>query len=276
MAVDKESLLAAVAQAGSAGKQAYEQAQQALAAQQADAVRMALSNGISRDANAGAQAELQRIVAQPYQTRAAQLTSNEAASNDWFNRMGVNARQWGDVMSGLTEAVAARAAAQAAGGGGGGGGGSDKPFDWYKNFQDTFGTAALGFDALPGEASAAGATDWHQTGVAPWQGVRNYAMNQYGMPESIANSKWGPSAFQQAADQKLSGVTNAKQARKALAQIRGSSRYYSQTAPGQYNTGYTVNQARQQVRDQYGKKANPSNKQIRRQYQQTKTAAKQK
>ena len=48
MAVDKAAMLAAVAQAGTAGKQAYEQAQASMAAQQAEAVRMALASGVAR------------------------------------------------------------------------------------------------------------------------------------------------------------------------------------------------------------------------------------
>lgn len=247
MAVDKEAMLAAIAQAGTAGKQAYEQAQAAMAAQQAEAIRMALASGVAQNSNMGAQAEIQRIVSQPYQTRAAQLTSNEAAMTDWFNRTGVNARQWGDVMAGLTEAVAARAAAEGGGGGGGsggGGGGGEDTFDWYENLKDTFGTADLGWDAIAGEAKSLGLNSIQNPDQPRYLQTRDYATNAYGVPPEIAAGKFLPSEFAFSGDDEAPGVMESATTvgnRRQFKQFKKDVKRVGRSTPG--NQSYWVRQS---------------------------------
>jgi len=275
MAVDKAAMLAAIAQAGSQGKADYETAQAQMAAQQQSAIQAALANGLARNAPAGAQAELANIVGGGYRGRQAQLTSNQATSQDWFNRTGANAGLWGDVLNPLMDAVTARAQIEAAGGGGSGGGGGgsgkgDEPLDWYSNLKDLYGTSDNAKTAIAGIAN-----DWHTSGVSNREASRRYAQS-LGIPAELLNEYGGSpdTEFGAYTNQQIAGAKNPRGARKALAQVRGSARAAAESAPGQYNTGYYVNQAKTALRGKFGKKARPSGKQVNRSYRNAQQKAK--
>lgn len=227
MAVDKQALLDAVAQRGTAGRKAYEDAQKALGGQQSDAIRSALANGVASQAPAGAQAELSRIVGVPYQNRQAQLTSDLASQEDWYNRAGTSAGQWADNMTGMHTAVTTRAEQERAlvlelqriewdqkmkeyalrmysmlqgdaesGGGGGGSGGSGSGGsgidDWYENVKDLFGTGENAESGIWGEAMQSVAdTPWGQIGEAPHAYAQRYATEKFGVPAGVAGG-WYP------------------------------------------------------------------------------------
>jgi hypothetical protein len=209
MAVDKAAMLAALAQQGSAGLKAYQDAQASIAAQKQEALRLALSSGIAGSANQGAQDQLARTVGQGYDSRAAQLTSNQATSQDWFARQQASAGVWADTMSGLQEAVLARALADAAGGGGsgggsggGGGGGKEKEFDWEKNLSEKFGTTDRGLDGIYAEAKGLGlnSDNPEMRGMPRYLQTRGYAENEYGIPADVTALEFGPSEFQSLAE----------------------------------------------------------------------------
>lgn len=84
MALGREELLAAIAAAGSAGRTAYDQANAEIARQQQQAVQQAMS--AAAFAPAEAQAQVGQIAGAPYQARSAQITSNRATMDDWYNR----------------------------------------------------------------------------------------------------------------------------------------------------------------------------------------------
>jgi hypothetical protein len=278
MPVDKAALLASIAQAGEQGKKDYESAQATNAAAQAEAIRRALASGVQGGAPAGAQAELERITSEPYAGTARRLTERQAGQADWFTRTGANANQWADVMSGLQEAVLARALAEAAAGGGGGSGGggsggggrggggggggkgkAEPEFDWYKNLGDVFGTATLGFESgIPNEAKALGLTDWHTSewGLPSTLATQRYAQEAYGVPASVAQGKYPESPFGTFAAGRVAGITSPRTARKAVTQVRRQARQAVRKQPGM-ETGYYVQQVRkaaQQVAPQAAKK----------------------
>ena len=247
--MDKAALLDAIAQSGSAGKAAYEQAQQNLAAQQAEAIRGALASGVAGQAGAGAQAQLAQIAGQPYESRVATLQQNQAAMQDWYNRLGAARGSWADQQQALQEVALQQALAQASGGGGGGGGGKTQTEPtWYETLRDTFGTAEIAKSAIPGEAAAAGLTDWKTTGNEPIQGVRDYASFVYNVPESTA-AEWYPQPeFASGSSALVGTVRNPKTARRAIAGLRLEAR--NPQYAGQ-STGYYVRQARKQISSQY-------------------------
>lgn len=252
--MDKQELLDAIARSGSAGKAAYEQAQQSLGAQQAEAVRMALSSGIAGQAPAGAQAELQRIISEPYQSRTAQLTQNQAAMQDWYNRLGAARGAWADQQNALQQYALEQALAQASGGGGGGGGGggaSSTQDSWYKDLLKQFGTAEIAKSAIPSEAEAAGLTqDWRSGGMSPIEAIRKYASETYGVPAGTVE-KWFPeSDFSTGVSQTLASVVNPRTARLAIGTIRERAR----TSPAMYK-GADVSRARTYVSQLYPKAA---------------------
>jgi hypothetical protein len=223
MALGKEELLAAIAAAGTAGRTAYDQANQAIAAQQQEAVRAALASGVAGQAPAGAQAEISRIVSQPYQQRSAQITQNRATMDDWYARQSAMQGTFLDQSLALAEAQAAAALAGGGGGGsggGGGGGGDDAPFDWYENLKDTFGTADLGFGGIQSEAEALGLTQYKNSGMAPYEATQQYAMSEYGVPQGVAMSKYKQSeddmAIQGAAGGLVGGYSAGKYGMKEL------------------------------------------------------------
>lgn len=256
--MDKQELLDAIARSGSAGKAAYEQAQQGLAAQQAEAVRMALSSGVAGQAPAGAQAELQRIISEPYQTRTAQLTQNQAAMQDWYNRLGAARGAWADQQNALQQYALEQALAQATGGGGGGGGGggttkTPKEKTWEDLLNEQFGSTTLAEKALPVEAQAAGYTDWKTMGMSPTAGIRQYASETYGVPAATSAALFPESEFSKA----WSGFTTPGafkniSKKQAAEQIRRVVKQAPQN-PGQY-TGYTVSGVKQSATGTYGPK----------------------
>ena len=119
MTVDKAALLDAIAQGGQRAGDAYKQSQQALAAQQAEAVRMTLSGSLAGAAPSEAQTELSGIVSAPYQRRIAQSTSNEAIDRSYFEKLGANAGVFADQAQSLIPALEASAARKASGSGSG-------------------------------------------------------------------------------------------------------------------------------------------------------------
>lgn len=253
--VDKAALLDAIAKSGSAGRAAYEQAQQSLAGQQAEAVRMALASGVAGQAPAGAQAELERIISQPYQTRAAQLAQNQASMEDWYNRLSASRGAWADQQKALQDVALQQALAEATGGGGGGGGRTPKESDWYDSLKDAFGTAAIAKNALKEEAIAGGAENWRETGMSPVAAIRAYAASEYGVPESVAATWYPESEFSKAYGsygQNLPSYTR-QQAKEGLYNILANAKRTGRQSPGSY-TGYTVSTAKEAARQKYGPK----------------------
>jgi len=246
--MDKAALLDAIARSGSAGQAAYDQAQAAIAQQQADAVRMALSSGIAGNAPTGAQAELQQIISQPYQSRSAQITQNQANMKDWYSRLAASQGAWADQQNALQSIALEQALAKATGGSGGGSGGSggSSTDSWDKQLKDAFGTLDIAKASLPNEANAANATDWHTTGVEPTQGVRDYASFVYGVPASTSAAWFPQPQFASDVNGLLATVHNRKTARTAAANLRKAAPDYA----GQ-NTGYYVKAARKQLGSQY-------------------------
>lgn len=255
--MDKQQLLDALAQSGSAGKAAYDQAQQALAAQQAEAVRMALASGVAGQANTGAQAELQRIVSEPYQTRTAQLTQNQAAMQDWYNRLGAARGAWADQQNALQQYALQQALAQASGGGGGGGGGSTrtpKEKTWEDLINEQFGSLTTAKEALPLEARTAGVgEDWRATGVSPFESIRNYATSEYGVPAATAAALLPDSKFRQAWSPYTNPATFKGAGRKKGAMVLRELRQQAPANPGQY-TGYTSQSVKTAATQAFGPK----------------------
>jgi len=249
--MDKQALLDAIAQSGSAGKAAYDQAQAEMARQQQEAVRAALSSGIAGNAPSGAQAQLEQIISQPYQARTAQLTQNRATMQDWYNRLGASTGAWADQQQGLQQAAIAAALARATGsGGGGGGGGSDS--SWYDNLRDQYGTGEIAQDTIVNEALQNAGQDWRQTGISPVEARRNYLQYVYGVPAETA-AAFFPNRFGEWSTQLISSAQTPQQAKKYLGIIRQQARQASVQAPGSA-TGYYGQQARDYVQRQYGKK----------------------
>lgn len=252
--MDKAALLDAIAKSGSAGRAAYEQAQQALAGQQAEAVRMALASGVAGQAPAGAQAELERIVSQPYQSRTAQLAQNQASMEDWYNRLSASRGSWADQQKALQDVALQQALAEATGGGGGGGRTPKEP-TWSDVLRDEFGTIATAKDALKEEAIASGAENWRESGMSPTAAIRAYATSEYGIPESVAATWYPESEFSRtygSYGQNLPSYTR-KQAREGLRNIIEDAAKVRRTSPGSY-TGYTVSAAKEAARQKYGPK----------------------
>lgn len=218
MAIDKAGLLDAIAQAGKRGAEAYQSAQAQLAAQQQEAVRMALANGIASSAPQGAQDELSRIISTPYQNRAAQLTSNQATMSDYYNRLGAAGGQYMDQANALLPAIEALAAQNAAGGGGGGGGGSTDT--WYDAFKDQYGTQALGIKAILAQAKMDAGPDDFAKGVARQRAI------DMGVPEDVAlgmfpmgrDEQWTQHGIQAAQRAAIRGVPLKKFNRKIAKQ----------------------------------------------------------
>lgn len=251
--MDKAALLDAIAKSGSAGRAAYEQAQQALAGQQAEAVRMALASGVAGQAPSGAQAEIERIVSQPYQSRTAQLQQNQASMEDWYNRLSASRGSWADQQKALQDFALQQALAEATGGGGGGGGRTPQEPSWYENVKDVFGTGELAKPGIEGEAIAAGAADWRKTGMSPAAGIRQFAINEYGVPEGIGSSWYPESPFVTETASFISGARTPKQARNRLAIIRSKAQKQATGVPGT-GTGYAVRKAREEVAQRFGPK----------------------
>jgi len=262
--MDKAALLDAIAKSGSAGRAAYEQAQQALAGQQAEAVRMALASGVAGQAPAGAQAELERIVSQPYQSRTAQLAQNQASMEDWYNRLSASRGSWADQQQALQEVALQQALAEATGGsgGGGGGGGGGKSETWEQAFNRQFGSTSMAQKGLPLEAQSEGyiTPNWRETGLgspaaAKASGVRRYAIKQYGVPAATAEALFPESEFVSDFERAYGGYPGSlptlgrRKALRELSTIIGA----APMGPGQ-STGYTVGRATAAAQQQYGKK----------------------
>lgn len=191
---ERLALLEAIAQAGTRGKEAYQAAQAQIAQQQQEAVRMALSSSVAGDAPAEAQAELSRIIGEPYQSRSAYLTSNQVAQEDWFNRLGASQNAYQTNINRLADIMAANAAAGGGGGGGSGGSGrapkEEEPPMWDDLLRDQFSSVPLGLDAIGAEANRLGLTKFKTAGKAPWLATQDYAIDKYGVPAGIAASHY--------------------------------------------------------------------------------------
>lgn len=252
MAVDKEALLAAVAQAGNQGRIDYEQAQAANQAAQQEAIRQALANSVASQAPAGAQAEIAQIISRPYEASQTRLNEQHFASQDWYNRTRTNADQFLTAQQGLAEALTARALAEAqargsgGGGSGGGDGGSDAVIDWYDNLKDVFGTADIAKGAIAAEAQNLGLHKWSVSGKAPFEVDREYAMDEYGVPAGVAGTWFtqpkDEAKFQSAIPGVIAGIKNKKGAKKAIRQARSQAK----ALPG--NQHYLVSMVRQQAK----------------------------
>lgn len=214
MALGKEELLAAIAAAGSAGRAAYDQAQAQIAQQQKQAVAQALASGVAGNAPAGAQEQLAGIISQPYQNRTAQITSNRATMDDWYNRQSAMQGTYLDTALRLAELQAAGLGGGSGGGGGGGGGrgggGDDDPFDWEGALSDKWGTTERGFDGIWNEAKALGLNSVQNPDLPRYQQTRAYATSAYGVPEGVAEIEFGPTKFQSAAETLAPNLANFK------------------------------------------------------------------
>jgi hypothetical protein len=212
MGASKEELLAAIAAAGTQGRVDYEQAQAANSQAQAEAIRMALSNGVAQSAGGGAQQELARIIGQPYQVSNDRLAANAQAQETWFNHSKWNSGVFQGNLDKLREALIAQTLAEQAAGGsgggsGGGGGGKDpKEVDWYDNLKSIFGTQELGFKGIAAEAKNLGLNSSNESGLPRYLQTRQYAMDEYGVPEGVAASEYGPSKYAFTGDPKKPGV----------------------------------------------------------------------
>lgn len=248
--MDKAALLDAIARSGSAGKAAYEQAQQNIAAQQAEAIRGALASGVAGQAGAGAQAQLAQIASQPYESRAATLQQNQATMEDWYNRLGAARGAWADQQQALQQIALEQALAQASGGGGGGGrggGGGGSADNWADLLREQYGTLDIAKQSLLGEAERAGAT--RTPGMSPWEGARQYASETYGIPMQTLEG-WIPvSEFEQTYG--AAPYSTRKIAKQNIYTMTQGSRMPE--ARGQY-TGYTIRKYKQNVTGQYGPK----------------------
>jgi hypothetical protein len=253
-------MLAALAEAGTAGKKAYEDAQAAVNAQKQEAIRQALSSGIAGNAPEGFQSQLVGTISQPYQSRNVQLASQQATSQDWHNRLGANANMWGTVMQGLQETVLAKALFEASlgGGGGGCGGGSgggsggsggDDMIAWDDALKDTYSTLDIAKGAIGKEALNSMAGQWGQTDLAPYQFQGAYLEDMYGAPSGVGAS-WYPQPKDEAEVQANIGTTfkslSGMGPRKASKNARGlitNARAVGKSLPG--NQKYLVRQAKQ-------------------------------
>ena len=251
--MDKQALLDALAQSGSAGKAAYEQAQAELARQQQAAIQGALASGVAGNAPSGAQSQLQQIISQPYQSRMAQLTQNQASQQDWYNRLGAATGAWADQQQALQQAALASALAKATGGGGGGGGGGagdGSTFDWYQNLKDMYGTGEIGKSTVINEAMTSGNADWRTTGVSPTQARRDYLSYVYGIPQDVA-AGWIPETeFQTGFAPALQSIQAKQFTPKQVARTIVSANRQSERTSDP-NAAYTVARIRQAARDTY-------------------------
>jgi hypothetical protein len=254
--MDKAALLDAIAKSGSAGRAAYEQAQQSLAGQQSEAVRMALASGVAGRAPAGAQSELENIISQPYQSRIATLRQNQATMEDWYNRLGAARGAWADQQKALQDVALQQALAEASGGGGGGGrggggsgGGEGGTGDWYKDLVKTFGTWSNAKQAINDELVN---LDWKSTGKSPTEAGREFLTEKYGISPEAAAGLVLPSGYETTYGsyaQNPSGYTR-RQAKKILTSARKEK--ISQQ-PGT-NVGYTRSKLKTAFEPQYGRK----------------------
>lgn len=187
----KEELLAAIAAAGSAGRQAYERAQQRLQEMQAEAVRQALASTIMAGAPAGAGEQIASTVSAPYQRRAAQLTQDQAASEDWFNRLSASRAPYMDALEHLGQIAFERALAEALVRRTGGGGSADEPPTWEDVLSDQFGTVERGFDVIGLQARKE-----KLPGEPRYMAAKRIATGRYGVPSEVAAVEFPPSPFQ--------------------------------------------------------------------------------
>lgn len=258
MALGKEELLASIAAAGSAGRAAYDQANQAIAAQQQEAVRMALASSVAGNAPMGAQDEIQRIVSQPYQTRTAQITSNRASMDDWYNRQSAMQGTYLDTALRLAELQAAGALGGGSGGGGGGGGsggGGGGDVDWDKNLAALFGTREAGFDAIANEAKALGLNSVENPDLPRYLQTRQYATSAYGVPEAVAESEFLPSKYAYSGDKDHPGVMESALTvgnRKQFKQFKRDAKTLDRNTKG--NQSYWTRQAIQTAKRRVKKK----------------------
>ncbi len=186
--------LAAIAAAGSRGREAYQNAQATLAAQQQAAMQAALRGNFAASASPEAQAQLANTVAQGYRPQQAALASNQAASEDWFARTGEASKQFIDKANAIVPVIEAQLAAQLGGGSGGGGGGgrsggsgssSGGADDWMKNLKAAYGTTSQGNiqSALLAEAHAN-----RDKSVPLILQARQIGVDKYGIPEGIVGN----------------------------------------------------------------------------------------
>ena len=183
MAVDKAGLLAAIAQSGTRGAEAYQQAQEQLATQQSEAVRMALAGAVS--ATPEAQAQVASIVGNGYQGRQAQLTSNQAISKDYFEKLGAASGTFMDQAAALGPALLQRyeqeLALKMAGSGGGGGGSGD----WFDPLKPEFDTKSNFYNYLEQQGGPR---------VPSSVAARELAA-EYGVPEGVIQSRFADSDY---------------------------------------------------------------------------------
>jgi len=250
--MDKAALLDAIAKSGSAGRAAYEQAQQSLAGQQSEAVRMALASGVAGRAPAGAQSELENIISQPYQSRIATLRQNQATMEDWYNRLGAARGAWADQQQALQDVALQQALAQATGGGGGGGGsggGEGGTGDWYKDLVKTFGTWSNAKQAINDELVN---LDWKSTGKSPTEAGRQFLTEKYGIPPEAAAGLVSPSAYETTYGPYAQNPA-AYPRSKAKQILIGARKEGISQQPGT-NVGYTRSKLRAAFEPQYGRK----------------------
>lgn len=252
--MDKAQLLAAIAAAGTQGRVDYEQAQAANSAAQHDALRAALSQSIAMGAPQGANDEISRIIGQPYQVSNERLAANAQAQETWMNHAKWNSGVFQGNVERLRDALIAQTLAEQAagggsGGGGGGGGGGSDPGDWYENLKDSFGTAALGFDAIGAEAKALGLHKWSNTGMSPHAATAKFAEENYGVPAGVAASKYTQPKddvkFEAEAKSRVASVKNKKSLKKFTKGLRATAK----SIPGnqKYITSKFKAQAKSQV-----------------------------
>ena len=213
---DKAGLLAAVAAAGTKGAEDYKAAQAQLAAQQADAVRMALANGVASNAPQGALDEVSRIISQPYQNRQAQLTSNAAGSADFFGKLGASADTFMTQANALIPAIQEqyRLSQQ---GSGGGGGGSEK--DVWDALRSDFGTLGQAKEYFGSQTAS------NERGALPgWYGAQQAALG-YGLePAQVQALGIGPDGLNKGMSQFIQDTAGELSPKQQKIVLRGTMR----------------------------------------------------
>lgn len=243
MPLDKAQLLDAVAKAGTQGATDYKAAQDRLAAQQADAVRLALSSGVMGGTTPGAQASVANIISQPYQARTAQISDNRATMQDYYGRLGASAGVYADQSNGLIPAIERQyQLSQSSGGGSGGGGGSDKSD--FKSLLSDLGGTSNAKAYFEGQAKLEG---------DPYQ-ARALAI-EAGVPEALAASwyKYG-SAQDEFIDRGKQGIDFALGKGWNVKQFKQQAHILAKSLPG--NQGHLRKQLVKQYRHvvkQHGK-----------------------
>lgn len=221
MPVDKASLLAAIAQGGTAAGEAYKQAQAALEAQRKEAVRMSVRNALAESAPAEFRAQLESRISAPYQTRTADLTSQGATSADFFSKLGATSGAYMDQVEALHPALKERyeyelalkqwdLANRGSGGGGGGGGGSED--DLFGDLRSSLGGTENTKDYISGLAAQQ---------RNPYA-AREIAL-QLGVPEGLAINWFPFGSYEEEGEAVLREARNegigARQVRNTLKQI---------------------------------------------------------